>query len=107
MGQKVNPTGFRLGSTFGWRSRWFASKDDYSNKVIEDFELRKFFEKKLSSAGLVDVVIERSLKKIKICWNLPNGANGPIASPRSAAAKMARWSMSRSISRQFEMPLAN
>lgn len=66
MGQKVHPTGFRLGSTFTWKSRWFADESHYSIKVLEDFKLRRYLKDKLSNAGLVDVIIERSLKKIKI-----------------------------------------
>ncbi|PIZ79660.1 MAG: 30S ribosomal protein S3, partial [Candidatus Pacebacteria bacterium CG_4_10_14_0_2_um_filter_40_20] len=66
MGQKVNPTGFRLGSTFTWKSRWFAGQADYSDRVIEDHKLRKYLNNKLESAGLVQVDIERSLTAIKV-----------------------------------------
>ena len=66
MGQKVNPTGFRLGSTFTWKSRWFAGKADYSDRVVEDHKLRKYLNRKLESAGLVQIDIERSLTAIKV-----------------------------------------
>lgn len=66
MGQKVNPTGFRLGTIFTWKSRWFANKSDYPSKVLEDFRLRQFLNKKLESAGLVDVGIERSISKMRV-----------------------------------------
>lgn len=66
MGQKVNPTIFRLGTIFSWKSRWFANKSDYSDKVLEDHKLRKYLNDKLSSAGLVRVEIERSITKMKI-----------------------------------------
>lgn len=66
MGQKVNPTNYRLGSTFTWKSRWFANPSDYSDKVLEDHKLRKYFEKKISNAGLVRTEIERSLTAMKI-----------------------------------------
>ena len=66
MGQKVNPTGFRLGTIFTWKSRWFANKSDYPSKVLEDFRLRQFLNKKLESAGLVDVAIERSISKMRV-----------------------------------------
>lgn len=66
MGQKVNPTGFRLGNTFTWKSRWFAGKKSYSDQVVEDFKVRSFLKKKLASAGLVRVEIERSLTAIKV-----------------------------------------
>ncbi len=66
MGQKVHPTGFRLGTTFTWKSRWYTTAEKYSSKVIEDYKLRKYLKEKLSNAGLTEVVIERSVKKIKI-----------------------------------------
>ena len=66
MGQKVNPIGFRIGSTFNWKSRWFASAKSYSDKVIEDYKVRKYLNEKLLSAGLTSVEIERSLKAIKV-----------------------------------------
>ncbi|HQM16042.1 MAG TPA: 30S ribosomal protein S3 [Candidatus Woesebacteria bacterium] len=66
MGQKVNPILFRMGNAYSWRSRWFAGKKDYSNRVLEDFKLRKYLNEKLESAGLDEVVIERSLSSIKL-----------------------------------------
>ncbi|MBU0974548.1 30S ribosomal protein S3 [Patescibacteria group bacterium] len=66
MGQKVNPTSFRIGSTFSWKSRWFANPSDYSDRVVEDYTVRKFLNDKLISAGVTNVEIERSLKAIKV-----------------------------------------
>lgn len=66
MGQKVNPTSFRMGSTFTWKSRWFADPSSYSDRVLEDYKVRKFLQDKLASAGLVKVDIERSLTAIKV-----------------------------------------
>ena len=48
MGQKVYPTGFRLGITENWRSRWFAEKD-YAKTLGNDLEIRKYLEKRLSA----------------------------------------------------------
>lgn len=66
MGQKIHPTGFRIGSTFTWKSTWFAGKADYSKRVLEDKQIRDFFETRLSGAGLDRVEIERSINVIKI-----------------------------------------
>lgn len=65
MGHKVQPTGFRLGTTENWRSRWFASKD-YAKNVGQDIQIRKFLEKRLSRAALSRVDIERAGEKIKV-----------------------------------------
>ena len=70
MGQKVNRTGFRLGNIFSWKSRWFAKPEDYSDKVLEDFRLRQYFNNKLQSAGLVQVDIERSISKLRVVLNV-------------------------------------
>lgn len=66
MGQKVNPTNFRIGNTFTWKSRWYANKKNYSDQVVEDYKLRKYLDEKLANAGVVRVNIERSLTNIKI-----------------------------------------
>lgn len=66
MGQKVNPTGFRIGNTFTWKSRWFAKSADYQDVVLEDHAIRGFLNEKLASAGVVAVEIERSLTSIKL-----------------------------------------
>lgn len=66
MGQKINPKGFRVGTVFTWSSRWFASNKDYKTLVFEDAKLREALGKKLRPAGLAQVVIERSINKIKV-----------------------------------------
>ena len=65
MGQKVHPTGFRLGTTEGWRSRWYADKD-YAEKLGNDLEIRAFLEKRLARAALSRVEIERAGDKVKV-----------------------------------------
>ena len=65
MGQKVYPTGFRLGITEDWRSRWYAGKD-YAKTLENDLELRKFIEKRLARAAVSKVEIERAGDKIKV-----------------------------------------
>lgn len=66
MGQKVNPINFRLGNTFTWKSKWYADDQDYSDNVLQDFQLRKYLKEKLSNAGLVQINIERSLTTLTI-----------------------------------------
>jgi small subunit ribosomal protein S3 len=65
MGQKVNPHVIRLGTIYGWTSRWFDEKN-YKNTVIEDYELRKQLMGKLKMAGVARVDIERSINSLKI-----------------------------------------
>ncbi len=65
MGQKVHPTGFRLGVTKTWDSRWFSQKD-YGNFLIEDLKLRDFVKKKLSQASVAKMEIERAAGKVRM-----------------------------------------
>lgn len=69
MGQKVNPLSFRLKTSSTapeWMSSWYADKKKYKDLLLEDYKIRQALEKKLNSAGIVNVRIERSAKKIKI-----------------------------------------
>ena len=65
MGQKVSPTGFRLGITEEWRSRWYADKD-YAKNLANDLAIRKFLDKQLVRAAVSKIEIERAGDKIKI-----------------------------------------
>jgi small subunit ribosomal protein S3 len=66
MGQKTHPLGFRLGYTEGWRSRWYATKKDYSKLVMEDHKIRDLIHGKNKSAGVPKVEIERTSESVKI-----------------------------------------
>ena len=65
MGQKVSPTGFRLGVTEDWRSRWYADKD-YAQNLHNDLAIRKFLDKELAHSAVSRVEIERTGDKTKI-----------------------------------------
>lgn len=65
MGQKVHPISFRLGVNRNWDSRWFARKE-YSNFVLEDYNIRKFLKKRLFQAGVARIEIERAANKVRI-----------------------------------------
>jgi len=65
MGQKVHPTGFRLGFNKTWRSRWYAEKE-YANLLHEDVGLKKDLKKRFAHAGVSRVEVERAANKLKI-----------------------------------------
>lgn len=65
MGQKVNPTAFRLGIVYDWLSRWFSERD-YAKYVFEDKKVRDFVKRGHSDAGIVSIVIERSASIVKL-----------------------------------------
>jgi small subunit ribosomal protein S3 len=66
MGQKINPKGFRVGIVFPWSSRWYAGGRMYKELVFADAKLREVLMAKLKPAGLAQVVIERSINKVKV-----------------------------------------
>jgi len=66
MSRKINPTAFRIGITKGWLSSWFAEGGDYGDALIEDNKIRKYLKKSMRSAGIDAIMIERSIKSIKI-----------------------------------------
>ena len=65
MGQKVNPHGLRVGVIKDWDSKWYAEKE-FADYLVEDHEIRTFLKKKLYSAGVSKIEIERASDRIKI-----------------------------------------
>ena len=65
MGQKVNPHGMRVGIIKDWESRWYAEKD-FADNLIEDHKIRVFIKKKLKSAGVSRIEIERSTDRVRV-----------------------------------------
>lgn len=66
MGQKVHPTGFRLGPLYTWNSQWYANKNEYRNQILEDEKFREFLMKRLVMAGVTKIEIKRSINSINI-----------------------------------------
>ena len=65
MGQKVNPHGLRVGVIKDWDSRWYADAE-YADYLVEDYNIRKFLKKKLYSAGVSKIEIERASDRVKV-----------------------------------------
>ncbi|MFQ5828891.1 MAG: 30S ribosomal protein S3 [Candidatus Methylomirabilia bacterium] len=65
MGHKTHPTGFRLGTTRTWSSRWFATKD-YATLLHEDVRIRRYIKDALYHAGISRIDLERSANRIRI-----------------------------------------
>lgn len=66
MGQKVRPTGFRIGVYEDWRSRWYANKHEFSDLLVEDFKIRRHIKAKYSYAGIPKIEIERTRDAVKV-----------------------------------------
>ena len=66
MGQKVHPTGIRLGISKGWASKWFTSSSDYSKNVFQDFKIREYLNKRLKDAAVSKIQIDRSSENVTV-----------------------------------------
>jgi small subunit ribosomal protein S3 len=66
MGQKVNPYGFRLGITTDWKSRWFATRGEYADSVIEDWKIRNYLMTQLPHAAISRIEVERTRDRLRI-----------------------------------------
>ena len=85
MGQKVHPTGFRLGILQGWKSNWYTERD-YAAYLDEDRAVRAHITRKLSHAGLADIQLRKDATKLRAFINAaraaaPAGYEGTASGP--------------------------
>src|SRR6266700_4869846 len=66
MGQKINPTGFRLAVNRNWTSKWYSNSKNYSSTLAQDIRIREYLGKKLSHASVSKITIERPAKNARI-----------------------------------------
>lgn len=66
MGQKVRPTGFRVGIMTDWLSSWYANKQDFSELLVEDKKIRQFLRRRYGGAGISKIRIERTREKVVV-----------------------------------------
>lgn len=92
MGQKVSPIGFRTGVTLGWRSTWYANKEDYGKFLVEDQKIREYVDKKYNQSmpkGAVSKTeVVRTRNEIKV--TLHSGRPGVVIGPRGAEVDKLR-----------------
>ena len=69
MGQKVSPTGLRIGVNKNWESRWIAPKTEVAKYLINDIKIRKYLENKLKDSGISKIEIERNKKRCEVIIN--------------------------------------
>jgi small subunit ribosomal protein S3 len=102
MGQKVNPTGFRVGITEDWKSRWYAPKAAYGNFLVEDYRVRKVIDSKLNRrppfAAVSDILIERTREEVTI--TLKTARPGLVIGPKGAEVDKLREELEDLIKRK-------
>jgi len=102
MGQKVNPTGFRVGITEDWKSRWYAPKAAYGNFLVEDHKVRRYIDGKLNRrppfAAVSDSLIERTREEVTI--TLKTARPGLVIGPKGAEVDKLREELEDLIKRK-------
>lgn len=98
MGQKVHPTGFRLGVIKSWDSKWFATKD-YSKLVYEDHLIRGYIKGRLFHAGIAKVEIERAANKVKI--RIHTARPGIVIGKKGAEIEALRRDLEKKFKREI------
>ncbi len=93
MGQKVNPYGFRLGITTEWKSRWFASRDEYSKLIIEDWRIRNLLLTHLPNAAISRVEVERTRDRVRV--DVHTARPGIVIGRRGAQADELRMMLAK------------
>jgi small subunit ribosomal protein S3 len=102
MGQKVNPTGFRVGITEDWKSKWYAPKAAYGAFLVEDFRVRRYIDAKLNRrppfAAVSDILIERTREEVTI--TLKTARPGLVIGPKGAEVDKLREELEDIIKRK-------
>ena len=101
MGQKVHPTGARLGITTDWSSKWYADSKNFSDYLVEDQKIRKFLKKKLYAAGISDIQIERTAKFVKI--NILTAKPGIVIGKGGAGAESLKNDIAKMIGKDVNL----
>jgi small subunit ribosomal protein S3 len=97
LGQKVHPTGFRLGILKTWDSKWFATKG-YSKLVFEDRKIRDYIKERLFHAGISKIEIERAANKVKI--RIHTARPGIVIGKKGAEIEVLRRDLERRFKRE-------
>lgn len=100
MGQKVHPLGFRLGVFRDWSAHWFA-KQDYKKNLLEDFEIRKYLEKRLERAEVADLVIQRAGESVRV--EIHTSRPGVVIGKRGAEIDQLRTDLTKKLGRPVDV----
>ena len=101
MGQKVHPTGFRVGVIRDWNSKWYADSRNFADYLVEDQKIRKFLKKKLYLAGISKIEIERTAKAVKV--NLYAAKPGIIIGKGGAGVESVRAELKKLVGKDINL----
>jgi len=101
MGQKVHPTGVRVGIIKDWNSKWYANSKNFADYLVEDQKIRKFLKKKLYVAGISKIEIERTAKNIKV--NLHTAKPGIVIGRGGAEVESIKSELAKLIGKEVNL----
>ena len=101
MGQKVHPTGVRVGIIKDWNSKWYADSRNFADYLVEDQKIRKFLKKKLYTAGISKIEIERTSKAVKV--NLYTAKPGIVIGKGGAGAESIKAELAKLIGKDVNL----
>ena len=101
MGQKVHPTGVRVGIIKDWNSKWYANSKNFADYLVEDQKIRKFLKKKLFLAGISKIEIERTAKMVKV--NLFTAKPGIVIGKGGAGAETIKQEVEKLINKEVNL----
>ena len=101
MGQKVSPHGLRVGIIKNWSSTWYANKQDYSNNLVEDYNIRKYLKDLLKPAGIYKIEIARKGNKFLV--DIYAAKPGMIIGKGGAAIEEIKAKLSKKIGKEISL----
>ena len=101
MGQKVHPTGVRVGIIKDWNAKWYADSKNFADYLVEDQKIRKFLKKKLYLAGISKIEIERTAKAIKV--NLYTAKPGIVIGKGGAGVETVKNELAKLIGKDVNL----
>ena len=101
MGQKVHPNGFRVGVIKNWNSKWYADSKNFSDYLVEDYEIRKYIKKKLFISGISKIEIERTAKFVKI--NVYTAKPGLVIGKGGNIAETLKTELTKKINKEVNL----
>ena len=101
MGQKVSPHGLRVGIIKNWSSTWYANKQDYSNNLVEDYNIRTYLKNLLKPAGIYKIEISR--KGDRVLVDIHAAKPGMIIGEGGAAIEEIKNKLSKKIGKEISL----
>ena len=101
MGQKVHPNGIRVGIIKDWNSKWYADSKNFSDYLVEDYNIRKLLKKKLFASGISKIEIERTAKFVKV--NVFTAKPGLVIGKAGAVAEEIKKELKEMIGKEVNL----